>query len=137
MKQTTPNYRKKRRADRMGRLAEIVSLLYVLLQGWQILYRRKKTPLGEIDLVCKRRKTILFIEVKYRRKRRDIAQILPSPVAQTRLFQAAHFIFSNVQTAKIDGNALTLRFDIHIWTGFGRLEIYRNVALENTSWHFD
>lgn len=137
MKQHTDRYQKRRAADRMGRIAEIMSLLYVFTQGWQILHRRKKTPFGEIDLICQRGKTILFIEVKYRRRRTDISQILPSPDSQSRLYRATHCIFSDMQNIAATSDKLILRFDIHIWTGFGRLKHYRNVALENTSWHFE
>ena len=137
MKRATYTYRKRRLADHLGRLAEFISLLYLRAQGWRILFRRKKTPFGEIDLICRRGNTILFVEVKYRRKQSEISQILPSPASQDRLYRATHYIFSNLQHLEPASNMMCLRLDIFIWTGFGKLKRYRNVALENTSWHFE
>ena len=137
MKRAIYTYRKRRLADQLGRLAEFISLLYLRTQGWRILFRRKKTPFGEIDLICRRGNTILFVEVKYRRNQSDISQILPSPTSQTRLYRATQYIFSKLQHLEPASDMICLRFDIFIWTGFGRLKRYRNVALENTSWHFE
>ena len=97
----------------------------------------KKTPFGEIDLVCRRGKTILCIEVKYRQKEVSLAEIFAAPHVQARLSNAANLIFESMRAKEVDSLKMQLRFDIHIWTGFGQLQIHRNVALENTSWHFE
>jgi putative endonuclease len=36
------------------------------VQGWTILGRRVKTPVGEIDLVARRGRVLVFVEVKAR-----------------------------------------------------------------------
>ena len=41
-------------------------------KGWRVLDQRVKTPAGEIDLVAKRGKLVAFIEVKWRKERKDL-----------------------------------------------------------------
>ncbi len=57
---------KRRQAERGGRRAEFVAALWLQLKGWRILARRARTPVGEIDLVARRGRTVAFIEVKAR-----------------------------------------------------------------------
>ena len=54
------------RAERRGRLGETLAAWWLRLQGWRIVGRRVRTPLGEIDLVARRGRTTLFVEVKTR-----------------------------------------------------------------------
>ena len=49
-----------------GHLAEIFAAISLSLKGYQILRRRYKTPVGEIDLIAKRGKIIVAVEVKAR-----------------------------------------------------------------------
>ncbi len=57
---------KRRLAERGGRRAEWIAALWLQLHGWRILARRARTPLGEVDLVARRGRTLAFIEVKAR-----------------------------------------------------------------------
>lgn len=59
-------------ADRKGREAEAQAAQWLMLQGWQVLAERRKTKLGEIDLVAKREGLVAFIEVKWRKSARDL-----------------------------------------------------------------
>ena len=57
---------KRQRAEQQGRTGEARAALWLQLRGWRILARRRRTPLGEIDLVARRGNTVAFIEVKWR-----------------------------------------------------------------------
>ena len=54
------------RAERRGRRAERMAALWLRLKGYRILARRYRTPVGEIDLVVRRGRTLAFVEVKAR-----------------------------------------------------------------------
>ena len=53
-------------AERRGHKGEAVAALWLQLKGWRILARRLRTPVGEIDLVARRGRTVAFVEVKAR-----------------------------------------------------------------------
>jgi putative endonuclease len=57
---------KRRRAERGGRRAESIAAWWLRLKGWTILARRVRTPVGEVDLIARRGRTLAFIEVKAR-----------------------------------------------------------------------
>ena len=56
----------RQRAERGGRRAEALAALWLQLKGWKILGRRVRTPVGEVDLVARRGRTVAFVEVKAR-----------------------------------------------------------------------
>lgn len=53
-------------AEKRGHKGEARAALWLQLHGWRILARRLRTPVGEIDLVARRGRTVAFIEVKAR-----------------------------------------------------------------------
>jgi putative endonuclease len=65
--------RDRRGPERRGRFGEALAALWLNLHGWSIVARRVRTPVGEIDLVARRRRTTLFVEVKTRATRADLA----------------------------------------------------------------
>lgn len=56
----------RRRAERGGRRAERLAAFWLQLKGWKILGRRVRTPVGEVDLIARRGRTVAFVEVKAR-----------------------------------------------------------------------
>jgi putative endonuclease len=66
----------RRRAERGGRRAESLAAWWLRLKGWTILDRRVRTPLGEVDLIARRGRTVAFVEVKARSSAREAALAL-------------------------------------------------------------
>jgi putative endonuclease len=53
-------------SERSGRRGEAIAALFLRLKGYRIIGKRVKTPLGELDLVVTRGKSVAFVEVKTR-----------------------------------------------------------------------
>lgn len=56
----------RRRAERFGRLAELMAVVCLVFKGYRIHARRARTAAGEIDLVAARGEYLAFVEVKAR-----------------------------------------------------------------------
>lgn len=56
----------RRRAERAGRSAETRAGWLLRLKLYRIVATRYKTPVGEIDIVARKGRTIVFVEVKQR-----------------------------------------------------------------------
>ena len=63
---------KRQIAERRGRRGEGWGALWLRLHGWRVIARRIKTPRGEIDLVARRTRTVVFVEVKWRAAAEDL-----------------------------------------------------------------
>lgn len=57
---------KRQQAERGGRRAEWLAAWWLRLKGWRILAVRARTPVGEVDLIARRGRTLAFVEVKAR-----------------------------------------------------------------------
>jgi len=53
-------------AFKLGVSAESRAAMLLIAKAYRILARRWKTPFGEIDIVARRRRTLVFVEVKAR-----------------------------------------------------------------------
>lgn len=90
---------KRQKAYRSGIWAEWVAIVFFKLRFYRILHQRFKSPMGEIDLIAKRGRSIVFVEVKFRRSLADEAAALEA-VNRRRIVRAAHyFIAHNPQFA--------------------------------------
>ena len=60
-------------AFRTGISAESRAAAFLIAKGFRILARRWRCPLGEIDIVARRRRLLVFVEVKARESLDDAA----------------------------------------------------------------
>ena len=81
--------RERRRREQAGRRAENAAALWLQLKGYRILDRRARMPACEIDLVARKGRFVVFVEVK---SRRSLAQALEAvtPQLRNRLEEAAN-----------------------------------------------
>ena len=75
-------------AFRLGLSAESRAAAYLIAKGFRILARRWKSPVGELDIVARRRSLLIFVEVKAREKLDDAAWSV-TPRQQQRIGAAA------------------------------------------------
>jgi putative endonuclease len=75
-------------ADSRGRRAEDRAAAALTAEGWQVLARRVRTSLGELDLIAERDGLLAFCEVKARPTLAEAALAL-GPVQRRRLTAAA------------------------------------------------
>ena len=62
-----PQRRERRQAERSGRKAETLAVLWLSCKFYRVLGRRVRTPLGELDLIARAPSGVLcFVEVKVR-----------------------------------------------------------------------
>jgi putative endonuclease len=93
-------------AFRTGVSAESRAAALLIAKGYRILARRFRTPRGEIDIVARRRNTIVFIEVKARNTLDDAAYAV-TPRQQARIIAAAQmWLMAHPEHERYD-----LRFD--------------------------
>ncbi|WP_188236539.1 YraN family protein [Sphingopyxis sp. LK2115] len=59
-------------AEARGRMAERRAAWWLRLHGWRILGKRLRVPVGEVDLIARRGRTVAFIEVKWRDRAADL-----------------------------------------------------------------
>ena len=80
-------------AFRTGISAESRAAAYLIAKGYRILARRFRTPVGEIDIIARRRKVLVFVEVKARNKLDDAAEAVTER-SKLRIVAAAEYWLS-------------------------------------------
>lgn len=80
-------------AERRGRRAEWTAALWLTFKGYRILARRVRTPVGEVDLVARRGRTLVFVEVKARTSVDRLTDALDGH-ALARVHRAANLLLS-------------------------------------------
>ncbi len=94
--------------EQAGRRAEAVAAWWLRLKGFTVLARRHRAPGGEIDLVVRRGRLLVFVEVKQRADL-DLAAAAVTPHQQRRIAQAAEHYRA---VAPKELRALDVRFDV-------------------------
>jgi len=97
----------RQRAERAGRRGEWFAALYLRAKGYRILVTRKKTPVGEIDIIAKRGDTLVFVEVKLRRTLAD-RDVALAALDTERIARAAQWWHMEHPRARM----LPARFDV-------------------------
>ena len=81
--------------------------MFLRLKGYRILSRRYRTPLGEIDIIARKRSLILMVEVKARHSIREAVDSVTYE-SMHRIRKASDIWLSR----QPDVHALSVRFDI-------------------------
>ena len=95
----------RQRRERWGRRAETIAALWLMLKGYRILARRVRNRRGEIDIVARTGRILVFVEVKARRDL-DAADAAFRPAARRRVARASEPLF-----ARYGGGCDGTRFD--------------------------
>ncbi len=112
---TPDNKTRRRRAYGRGLWAEATAAWFLRFKGYRILARRWRTPVGEIDLIARKGRLVVFVEVK-RRALRGAALEALTPRQMHRIERAAFaFLQRNAALADCD-----LRFDLVVVAPGGR-----------------
>ncbi len=88
-------------------MAESICALSLRLRGYTLLARNLRTPVGEIDILARRRGILVIVEVKSRRDADDAALAM-TPRQQQRLVRAAEY----VRAGRADLRHCDVRFDV-------------------------
>jgi len=75
-------------AFQLGLSAESRAAAFLVAKGFRILARRFISPVGEIDIVARRRQLLVFVEVKAHAKLDDAAEVI-TPRQRARIAAAA------------------------------------------------
>jgi putative endonuclease len=92
---------------KFGLFSESIAIVFLMLKGYSIVAKRYKTPLGEIDIIAKKAKSLIGIEVKARRKEFDISDVI-SAKQKKRIINGIKMFLSKNQKY----NDYTIRFDV-------------------------
>lgn len=89
-----------------GLRAEKLAALLLRLKGFKIMAQRYKSPVGEIDLVARRGKLLIFVEVKARATMGEALESIQGRQTQ-RIIRAAEYYM-----AGLAGRPHDMRFDV-------------------------
>jgi len=98
-------------AFRLGLSAESRAAMLLIAKGYRIVARRWKTPLGEIDIVARRRHSLVFVEVKARERADEAAEALTER-GKSRIVAAAELWLAH----NPDDARRNIRFDVILVT---------------------
>ncbi|GJL94430.1 MAG: UPF0102 protein [Hyphococcus sp.] len=101
----TPQSR--RRSEAAGRRAEWLAAFLMMAKGFSIVRRRFKAPNGEIDLIAKRGKLLVFVEVKSRAQLDSAIEAVTHTNRRRVSNAAGMFLAHNPDLAQMD-----MRYDI-------------------------
>ena len=98
---------KKQKAERFGKRGELFARIFLRLKFYKIMNKNYKTPFGEIDIIAKRGRAVVFVEVKARKNQNKLEEALLA-VNKRRISKAANYFIA--QNPFLTNN--DLRFDV-------------------------
>ena len=91
----------------LGLSAESRAAALLIAKGYRIVARRWRSPVGEIDIVARRRGTLVFVEVKARERLDDAAEAVVVRQQRRIIAAAEAWLASHPEDANCD-----MRFDV-------------------------
>ena len=111
-------------AFRLGISAESRAAAYLVAKGHRIVARRWRSPVGEVDIVARRRNILIFVEVKARATIDEAAEAV-TMVQRRRIIGAAEaWLGSHPDDAQCD-----IRFDA-VLVAPGRIPVHIPAAFD-------
>ena len=65
---TTTQKTQKQQSYRFGIYGELITIIFLIFKGYQILHWRYKNQAGEVDIIARKKKILIAVEVKSRKK---------------------------------------------------------------------
>ncbi len=91
-----------------GKKGEQIAEQFLKKKGYSILKRNYRTPVGEIDLICLEKETLIFVEVKTNQTNEfGLAQERVHPKKQKQIIKTAWMFLKEKEMLDID-----FRFDV-------------------------
>ncbi len=97
---------------KMGLWAEFLAAAFLTFKGYRVLTMRAKTPVGEIDIVATKGKTLIAIEVKRSTRHATLERV--DARKQERVTRALQYL----QTQKTYSQFNDFRFDVIALAGW-------------------
>lgn len=113
---------RKQQREREGRRAETLASIWMRLCGYRLVKKRYRTTRGEIDLIARRGKILVFIEVKYRENHTDALHAITPKQCQRFYAAASAFISREPHFAHCD-----MRFDLMTFAPWQWPRWYTNI----------
>lgn len=105
--------RRRRYAYLKGRAAEWVAAIYLRLAGYQIIERGFRKPVGEIDIIARKKNTLIAVEVKQRMSLEKALHAIHSK-QRRRISRAMEYFISTHP----EFSAYDIQFDVLLITSF-------------------
>jgi putative endonuclease len=94
-------------AFRFGLSAESRAAALLVAKGYRVIARRFRTPVGEIDIIARRRRVLIFVEVKARDNFDDAAEAVGKRQQARIIAAAGYWLAARPEDAESD-----MRFDV-------------------------
>ncbi len=114
--------RRRQYAYLKGKLAETLATVYLRIKGYHIMARGFRKPVGEVDIIARKKNTLIAIEVKQRKTLEKAVQAIHTKQRRRISRAMEYYISSHPEFSEMD-----IRFDVLLITSF----IKKPVHLEN------